>query len=173
MKYNAKSIGIVLCYILAIYGLIILIRKILNREEKNKSKTWSYYVEPYRRIMVTGTDDLGPYTYDDSYRPEINYIPDSYSESDIEPYRYAGETCEICKKGLFGGKSCSTKKCYCGIDTENIAKGSWVDQGIDQQVKSCGKFTEDCKAWFAKQGVKIDSTNINRCYNPSTAQNWM
>ncbi len=48
MKFNAKSIGMILCYILAIYGLIILIRKIMNRSEKNKEKSWSYYVEPYR-----------------------------------------------------------------------------------------------------------------------------
>ena len=79
MKYNAKSIGIILCYILAIYGLIILIRKILNRKEKNPKGTWSYYGEPYRYRrsdgFFTGKDDLGEYTYDDL--------------SDFEPYRYA------------------------------------------------------------------------------------
>ncbi len=44
---NAKSVMCILCYILAIYGLIILIRKIMSRSEKNKEKSWSYYVEPY------------------------------------------------------------------------------------------------------------------------------
>ena len=37
----------VLCSILAIYGIIILIRKIMNRSEKNKEGKWSYYIEPY------------------------------------------------------------------------------------------------------------------------------
>ncbi len=48
MKMNAKSVMCVLCYILAIYGIIILIRKIMNRKEKNPEGKWSYYVEPYR-----------------------------------------------------------------------------------------------------------------------------
>jgi hypothetical protein len=93
MKYNAKSIGIILCYILAIYGLIILIRKILNREEKNKSKTWSYYVEPYRYGFFTAKDDLGEYTYDDL--------------SDFEPYRY-GFGCKKCREcKTSGSKTCT------------------------------------------------------------------
>jgi hypothetical protein len=52
MKFDAKSIMCVLCYILAIYGLIILIRKIMSRSEKNKEKSWSYYVEPYEYIDI-------------------------------------------------------------------------------------------------------------------------
>ncbi len=45
---NTKSVMCVLCSILAIYGIIILIRKIMNRSEKNKEGKWSYYIEPYR-----------------------------------------------------------------------------------------------------------------------------
>ena len=65
MKMNAKSVMCILCYILAIYGLIILIRKIMSRSEKNKEKRWSYYVEPYR------------YIEDDYIEDDILYIQDA------------------------------------------------------------------------------------------------
>jgi hypothetical protein len=48
MKINAKIIGMALVCLLAIYGIIILIRKIMS--DKNL-KEWKYYMEPYGEIM--------------------------------------------------------------------------------------------------------------------------
>ncbi len=48
MKYDGKTLLSILCCLLAVYGVIILVRKVLNRKEKNTKSTWSYYVEPYR-----------------------------------------------------------------------------------------------------------------------------
>ena len=52
MKINAKTIGMALVCLLAIYGVIILIRKIMSdKTEDQKSKGWKYYIEPYGEIM--------------------------------------------------------------------------------------------------------------------------
>jgi len=52
MKINAKTIGMALVCLLARYGVIILIRKIMSdKTEDQKSKGWKYYIEPYGEIM--------------------------------------------------------------------------------------------------------------------------
>jgi hypothetical protein len=53
MKINAKIIGMALVCLLAIYGVIILIRKIMSdkNEDIKKNKGWKYYIEPYGEIM--------------------------------------------------------------------------------------------------------------------------
>jgi len=52
MKINAKTIGIALLCIIAIYGVIILIRKIMHdKSEDQKKLGWKYYMEPYGEIM--------------------------------------------------------------------------------------------------------------------------
>ena len=48
MKMNAKMIGYMLVCILALYGVIILIRKIMHdKTEDQKNMGLKYYVEPY------------------------------------------------------------------------------------------------------------------------------
>jgi len=47
MKVNSEKILMILCCIFALYGLFILVRKIVNRSEKNKDGKWSYYIEPF------------------------------------------------------------------------------------------------------------------------------
>ena len=46
MKMNVNSIILVLCYILALYGLIVLIRKIMSDD---KEKKW--FSEQYRSCV--------------------------------------------------------------------------------------------------------------------------
>ncbi len=54
MKFNMKMLLKIICCIFAIYGILILVRKIANREDKNKEKKWSYYVEPFKTICPPG-----------------------------------------------------------------------------------------------------------------------
>jgi hypothetical protein len=51
MKINTQSIIKVLVCIFALYGLILLVRKLWNRKENNKEGKWSYYVSEQYRYM--------------------------------------------------------------------------------------------------------------------------
>ena len=51
MKINTKLIIKVLVCIFALYGLIILVRKLWNRNENNAKGNWNYYVSEQYRYM--------------------------------------------------------------------------------------------------------------------------
>ena len=64
MKFDLKSISIALLCILSIYGLIVLIRKMISSE---KNKKW--FSENYRYTEEDG-EDLEIYEEDDSSIPD-------------------------------------------------------------------------------------------------------
>lgn len=54
MKINTQSIIKVLVCVFALYGLILLVRKLWNRNENNASGDWKYYVsEQYRYMNIS------------------------------------------------------------------------------------------------------------------------
>jgi hypothetical protein len=56
MKFDSKSILMLVCYLLALYGLIVLIRKIMSDDKDKKWFSEQYQYRPQPNDIILSDD---------------------------------------------------------------------------------------------------------------------
>jgi hypothetical protein len=144
MKFDSKSILMILCYLLALYGLIVLIRKIMLDD---KDKKW--FSEQYRFVTLPASCTLQDVK---SRKPgcELTPTPEEIREAEARRARFTEKIdpeieARFKAVDIQGGLQVDAKGCtknmyqhgICVFDQEDFRYGCYCASGYDAQT--CGQ----------------------------------